>query len=238
MQAPYGFELHEECKNCTLQKKGFFCDVSDAAVSAFGRTKFTSSYPAEAVLFVEGQSPRGVYMICKGRVKMMMSSADGKTMIVRFGEAGEMLGLHSSVSGEPYELTAETLEPCQINFIRREDFLKLLSEHPDMYAHTAQQLSAAYRMACQQIRCLGLTHSATEKLAGFLLESAKRGQETKQGIRFSMSLTHEEIAQIVGLSRETVTRALSELRSKMLISTTGSSILIRNKPALEAMIAA
>jgi CRP/FNR family cyclic AMP-dependent transcriptional regulator len=238
MNAPYGFELRENCQTCTLQKTGFFCHVSDAALSAFERTKFTSSYPAGAVLFVEGQSPRGVYMICKGRVKMMMSSADGKTMIVRFGEAGEMLGLHSSVSGEPYELTAETLEPCQINFVRREDFLKLLHEHPEMYANAAQQLSGAYRIACQQIRCLGLSHSAAEKLAGFLLESAKKGQETKQGVRFHLSLTHEEIAQIVGVSRETVTRGLSELRSKMLISTSGPNVVIRNKPGLEAIVAA
>jgi len=75
-------------------------------------------------------------------------------------------------------------------------------------------------------------------LACFLLESATRGQETPKGIRFNLSLTHEEIAQVVGVTRETVTRALTELRSTMLISTKGSSVLIRNKSALEAMVVA
>jgi CRP/FNR family transcriptional regulator, cyclic AMP receptor protein len=190
------------------------------------------------VLFVEGQSARGVHMVCKGRVKMTMSVPDGKTMIVRFAEAGELLGLHASISGEPYELTAETVEPCQINFIRRDDFLKLLREHPETYASTVEQLSTMYRSACEQIRCLGLTHTATEKLASFLLQSARKGQETNQGVRFHLGLTHEEIAQLVGVSRETVTRGLSELRQKSLIATKGSNVVIRNKPALEAMVAA
>ena len=75
-------------------------------------------------------------------------------------------------------------------------------------------------------------------MASFLLESAIRGQETPKGIRFNLSLTHEEIAQVVGVTRQTVTRALTELRSRMLISTKGSSVLIRDKPALEAMVLA
>jgi CRP/FNR family cyclic AMP-dependent transcriptional regulator len=83
-----------------------------------------------------------------------------------------------------------------------------------------------------------LTTSAAEKLACFLLESAVRGQRTEQGMRFNLSLTHEEIAQVVGLTRETVTRGLTELRHKNLISTKGPSILIRNRTALEAMVVA
>jgi hypothetical protein len=76
------------------------------------------------------------------------------------------------------------VEPCQINFVRRDDFLKLLLEHLETYASTAPQLSTMYRSDCEQIRCLGLTHTATEKLAGFLLQSARKGQETNQGVRF------------------------------------------------------
>lgn len=101
-----------------------------------------------------------------------------------------------------------------------------------------EQFGNYYRGACQQIRYLGLTTSAAEKLACFLLESAVRGQRTEQGMRFNLSLTHEEIAQVVGLTRETVTRGLTELRHKNLISTKGPSILIRNRTALEAMVVA
>ena len=234
--APYGMEIADDCSTCPIRKDGFFCQMSPDTLSEFQKMKFTSLYPSGSVLFAEGQVPRGVYMLCKGRVKLTMASPSGKTVIVRVVEAGELLGLHSAISGEAHEVTAETLQPCQVDFIRRDDFRKLLHEHGDASVNAMQQFSNYYRGACHQIRYLGLTPSATEKMASFLLESAARGQETPKGIRFNLSLTHEEIAQVVGVTRETVTRALTELRSRMLISTKGPSVLIRNKPALEAMV--
>ena len=236
--APYGMELVDDCSKCELRKEGFFCKLGNDSLEAFERVKFTSSYPAGAVLFVEGQVPRGVYMLCAGRVKLTMASPEGKTIIARIAEPGELLGLHSAISGEAHELTAETLQPCQVDFIRREDFSRLLHEHNDVAVNAMQQFGNYYRGACQQIRYLGLSTSATEKLACFLLESAAGGQETPQGVRFNLSLTHEEIAQIVGLTRESVTRGLAEFRHRSLISTKGPTILIRNKPALEAMAVA
>jgi CRP/FNR family cyclic AMP-dependent transcriptional regulator len=235
---PYGLDIADDCATCPIRKEGFFCQMTPETLVDFQKMKFTSQYPAASVLFVEGQVPRGVYMLCKGRVKLTMASPSGKTVIVRVVEAGELLGLHSAISGAPHEVTAETLQPCQVDFIRRDDFKKLLHEHGDASINTMQQFSNYYRGACHQIRYLGLTPSATEKMACFLLESAAHGQETPKGIRFNLSLTHEEIAQVVGVTRETVTRALTELRTRMLISTKGPSVLIRNKSALEAMVLA
>jgi CRP/FNR family transcriptional regulator len=236
--APYGMELVDSCTECAIRKEGFFCQMENDSVAAFEKIKFTSSYPPGAVLFVEGQVPRGVYMLCQGRVKLSMASPEGKTIIMRVAEAGELLGLHSTISGDTHELTAETLQPCQVDFIRRDDFVKLLREHRDAAFSAMQQFSNYYRGACQQIRYLGLATSAAAKLACFLLESAARGQDTKQGVRFNLSLTHEEIAQVVGVTRETVTRGLAELRHHSLILVNGSTIVIRNKPALEAMVVA
>ena len=236
--APYGMELVDDCSKCSLRKEGFFCQMESDSLGAFEKVKFTSPYPAGAVLFVEGQVTRGVYMLCKGRVKLTMASLEGKTIIVRVAEAGELLGMHSSISGEIHELTAETLQPCQVDFIRRDDFTRLLREHRDVAVNAMQQFSNYYRGACQQIRYLGLSTSASEKLACFLLEAAVRGQQTQQGVHFNLSLTHEEIAQFVGLARESVTRGLAEFRRRCLISTKGATILIRNRPALEAIAVA
>jgi CRP/FNR family transcriptional regulator, cyclic AMP receptor protein len=237
MHAPYGMELTEDCKTCPIRKNSFFCHLSPGALEAFSQVKFTVSYPAEAVLFVEGQSPRGVYMLCKGRVKLTMNSADGKTLIARICDPGQVLGLHATVSGEPYELTAEALQPCQVNFVRREDFLRLIREHSEISLAVMQQLSSGYRQACQEIRYLGLSRSASEKVAQFLLETSSTGQQTNQGKRFHLGLTHEEISQIVGISRETVTRTMTDFRTKMLIATKGSTVLIRNESGLKAQAA-
>ena len=144
-RAPYGMEVIDDCATCPRRKDGFFCQMSAATLADFQKMKFNSTYPGGAVLFVESQVPRGVYMLCEGRVKLTMASPNGKTVIVRVVEAGELLGLHAAVSGDPHEVTAETLQPCQIDFIRREDFMKLLHEHGDASISAMQQFTKYYR---------------------------------------------------------------------------------------------
>ena len=238
MAAPYGLELNENCTTCQWKGNGFFCDLPCPALEALDSVKFTSSYPADAVLFVQGQLPRGVYLLCKGRVKLTMTSADGKALILQTVEPGELIGVSGALSGKPYELTAETLEPCQVNFIKREAFMELMRDHHEVAANATEQLSNNYRAACAQIRSLGLSRTASEKVARLLLEWAAKGKETSQGIRVNLPYTHEEIAQIVGVSRETVTRTLTELKSKLLITTKGPTVVIRDKEGLELLAAA
>lgn len=238
MSTPYGLQITENCVICKLRHSGFFCDLPKQSVEDLDKIKYASAFPPGAILFVEGQAPRGVYVICSGRVKLTTTSREGKTLILRIAQAGEVLGLHGTVSGKPYELTAETLQPCQLDFVKREDFLKFLQTHGDACLHAAQHLSQDCQSAYDMIRSLGLSHSVSEKLARLLLEWASGGEETKEGIRIKIALTHEEIAQLIGTSRETVTRVLGEFREKEFAQLRGSTLLIRNKAALEKLIGA
>jgi CRP/FNR family transcriptional regulator, cyclic AMP receptor protein len=236
MSSPYGLRITEDCLICKMRHPGFFCELPKPSLEELDKIKYASSYPQGAVLFVEGQAPRGVYIVCNGRVKLTTTSRDGKTLILRIAQAGEMLGLHAIVSGKSYELTAETLQPGQLDFIKRDDFLKFLQHHGDACLNAAQHLSQNCQNAYEMIRSLGLSHSVAEKLARLLLEWAHDGDFTKDGIRIKVSLTHEEIAQLIGTSRETVTRVLGEFREKELASLRGSTLLIRNKSGLEKLI--
>jgi len=238
MSSPYGLRITEDCLICKLRHSGFFCDLPKAPLEELEKIKYASAYPQGAVLFVEGQGPRGVYIICTGRVKLTTTSRDGKTLILRIAQEGEVLGLHAAVSGKPYELTAETLQPAQLDFVKRDDFLRFLQNHGDACLHAAQHLSQNCQSAYEMIRSLGLSHSVSEKLARLLLEWAADGENTKEGIRIKVSLTHEEIAQLIGTSRETVTRVLGEFRDKELASLRGSTLLIRNRTGLEKLIGA
>jgi len=236
MKTPYGMGLTENCTTCELRSSGFFCDLPPASLKALEAAKYSTAYPEGAVLFMEGQSPRGILILCKGRVKLSMTSADGESVILRIVKPGEVVGLHAAVSGEPYQSTAETLEPCQVNFIKREDFLRFLRENAEGSIRAARQLSNDYHTACDQVRTLGLSHSVPEKLAKFLLEWSTNGEEPKRGSRTKLTLTHEEIGQIIGTSRETVTRTLSEFRTKQLAVLNGATLVIKNKEALESLI--
>ena len=125
MRGPYGFEASENCQPCRLRTNGFFCQLSAAAIKDFSIIKSTATYPAGSLLFLEKQESRGVFVLCAGEVKLSISSSTGKTLILRIAAAGEILGLMATMSAQPYEVTAETLRPCQVAFIRRDKLHEL-----------------------------------------------------------------------------------------------------------------
>jgi CRP/FNR family cyclic AMP-dependent transcriptional regulator len=233
MISPYGMEIVESCLTCKLRADRSFCDLPPTALQAFESIKYATAYPQKAVLFVEGQVPRGIFVLCKGRVKLSINSPSGRTVIVKLVEPGEVLGMSATISGKPYQVTAETIDPCQVNFVKRDDFLRFLKDDVEACFKVAEQLSEKYHNACKEAGSLGLSHSAAEKLAKLLLEwSLKNGESHKAEPRLKLRLTHEEIAQMIGTSRETVTRLFAEMKKRQILRSTGSTLVIRNTAAL------
>ena len=235
--SPYGLPVVDNCMTCQLRNENYACTLSHPTLQALDRVKHATAYPPGALVFVEGQTPRGVYVVCQGRIKLLATNSDGKTFIMKIAQPGEILGLHAVVSGKAYELTAETLQPSQLAFISREDFLRFLREHGDASLRAAQQLSNDCQSAYDVIRCIGLSHSVGEKLARLLLQWSTDGQVANGLIRLKVALTHEEMAQLIGTSRETVTRTLSQFKKQRILELNGSTLTIRNKGALERMVA-
>lgn len=238
MKGPYGFEMSDSCQTCKLRGNGFFCQLPSPALKDLDALKFVSAYPQDAVLFMEKQASRGVYVLCEGEVKLSISSSEGKTLILRIAKPGDVLGLTATLGGTPHEVTAETLRPCQVAFIRGDAFLRFLAQHPEAYPAVARQMGSHYQVATEQLRTVALCASAEERLAKLLLEYSVGGQETKQGTRVKLLLTHEEIGEFIGTTRETVTRTLSDFKSHHLVTIKGSTLLIQDRPALENIAAA
>lgn len=236
MPSPYGLDVVESCLSCKLRDFYLFCNLSPASLRQLEGIKSTASYPRGAVLFVEGQEPRGVFILCRGRAKVSTSSSDGRTVILRIAQPGEVLGLSAVVAGRPYLATAEVLEPSQANFIRRADFLALLQKNSEVALRAAQLLSKNYHAAFETIRALGVSHSAAEKLARLLLQWAASGKPDPDGIRITVGLKQEEIAQLIGTSRETVSRLFAELKGRRVLARKGSALILRDKAALEALV--
>jgi len=236
MRAPYGLEIIENCLSCPHREDRLFCNLPPAAAQVLARITSPAVYPKGATLFVEGQSPRGVFILCSGRVKLSTSSADGRTLILRIADQGEVLGLPATVTEKAYELTAEVIEPAQANFIPRQDFLNFLREHGEVALRVAQQLGETYHSAIAEMRTIGLSHSAGEKLARFLLDLSTDHAEKDGEIRLRLTLTHEEIAQMIGTSRETVTRSFAEFKKNKLLEVKGSTLIISSRAKLESLV--
>jgi CRP/FNR family transcriptional regulator len=237
MPSPYNLDIHNNCSECEVRAERIFCNMTPATVAALDMIKFTGVYPKGSLLFVEGEQPRGVFLVCSGRVKLTTSSTEGRILIVKIAEPGEVLGASATILGKPYEVSAETIEPSQLNFIKRDDFLNFLVTRPEACMHAAQQLSDKYHAAQREIRSLGLSQTTGEKLAKLLLDWCKSGGEvTSKGVRIKVLLTHEEIAQMIGTTRETVTRLLSDFKRRKIIEVKGSTVIVLDKSGLEDMV--
>jgi CRP/FNR family transcriptional regulator, cyclic AMP receptor protein len=234
MLGPYGFELNGNCDTCKVRVSNFFCQMEPTTLKAFNAVTYSSVYPEGAVLFLEKTQPRGVSVLCEGAVKLSISSSEGKTLIVRIAKPGEVLGLTAVVGGTPYEVTAETLRPCHVAFIRRDDFLRFVAQHPEVYLSIVKQLTSSYGGACEQLRTVGLSASVPQRLAKLLLDLSQGTSDAKLDRQIILPLTHEEIGECIGSSRESVTRTFSELTNRHLLSRKGSIVTIPDRAALES----
>ena len=237
----YNFQIIEDCLHCTFRENRLFCDLAHEALSRLQNIKATSVYPKGTMLCLEGQPPRGVYILCTGKAKLSTTSSEGKTIILRIAEPGEVLGLTAAVSNSPYEATVETLEQTQANFISHRDFTRFLQDFPEVGMKVAQQLTHNCRCAYNEIRSLGLSNSVPEKIAKLVLNWAQHPLEhsTNKGPKetaIRVTLTQEEIAQFVGTSRETVSRVLSDFKKKGYLRIRGATWTIVNKRALENLV--
>ena len=236
MPAPYGLNIIDNCLTCPVREEHLFCNLSPLALQKLNDIKSTAIYPKSAMLFLEGQQPRGVFVLCAGKAKLSTSSSEGKTIIIKLSEAGDVLGLNATISGRPYEITAEMVEPGQANFIPRDALLHFLREHGEVALRVAEQLSRNYYSAYEEIRTLGLSNSPAEKLAKLLLSWTARADQTKSTIKMRLTLTHAEIAEMIGSTRETVSRLFSDFKKKQLVELKGSTLIIHNKSALAKLV--
>ena len=236
MKTRNNLKIQNKCLACNMRRENFFCNLSEASLKIFESLKVTNSYAKGARLFVEGQPSSGIYMLCQGRVKLSMGSKDGKVIILHIAGAGEIIGLSATTSDSIHIVTAEALEPCQVNFVGNKDFLRFLQQNTEACLSVVKQLSETYRIACLQICALGLSASVADKLATLFLGWCKASCADRDGIHLKISYTHEEMAQMIGTSRETVTRQLKNFRDRQLITRKGSELIIHDKEKLAALI--
>jgi len=236
MRAPYGLNILDNCQSCPLRNEHLFCNLSPQAAQRLNEIKSTAVYPKGAMLFIEGQQPRGVFVLCTGKTKLSTTSRDGKTIITKISEGGDVLGLNAVISNRPYEVTSEMMEPGQANFIPRDSLLHFLKEFPEVAVRVAQQLSRNYFTAYEEIRTLGLATSPSEKFAKLLLAWSSKDTGGDDSAQVKLTLTHEEVAEMIGTTRETVSRLFSEFKKKQLMQLKGATLVIRSRGALEKIV--
>jgi CRP/FNR family transcriptional regulator, cyclic AMP receptor protein len=230
--------MHSEDRvSCKVRKSGWFRDLSPLALAEYDTMATRLSLPKDSVLFAEGEMPSAVAVVCEGRLKLTRSSREGKTLLVRIAKPGDVLGLSSALLKIPYEVTARAIERTQIKTFRHADFLHFIQSHAEGGLHAAESLSDEYRSALNDACRLALSTSISGRMAHLLLELAVENETAHDcHPEIHMSLKHEDLASMLGSSRESITRILNDFRRKNIILIDGSRMIILRKEALEEIL--
>jgi CRP/FNR family transcriptional regulator len=212
--------------------EGFFEGLSAKTRSDFELLVTHFHCLGSKVLICEAQEPSSILFLLEGEVNISMNSSDGRRLLLEVAGAGDMLGLTSTISGDSSEIRAEARYPCRIASMQRQDFLEFLLRHPIALQNVARELCRHHARACERLRILGLTSSAMAKLAHLLLEWCREGRQTRSGIQIRCLLTHGEIGEHIGISRETVSRTLTDFKSHGLVRLRGSTLVVTSRRAL------
>lgn len=234
--SPSARQVADRCAQCTERADRIFCNLPDDAIDRFDEIAMQIAYPSRSIVFEEGQRAAGIFVVCSGQIKLSATSRDGRTMILKIAIPGDVLGLTATLNDLPYEVTAETLEPCQIRSVRRRDFLEFLAQFGKVSRQAAQVIAREYHEVFLDARRLALSGSAAGRLAQLLLDWARTSSCGRPEMRFTMALTHEELANMAGTSRETVTRLLNQFERDELIERHGSAIVILHEAEMERLV--
>ena len=227
------------CLTCAVRGPNSFCSLSTQSLLNLQSIGTSVSLAARYVLINEGFSADHVFLICSGRVKLLASSPDGRILLLRVAGPGDVLGLASILHGDCYRVTAETLEPCVVKSVPRNDFLRFMEDFSDAGRSATGAMAREYDSALLSARRLALSNSAAGKLASALLDWARLGLTepvaSSLPLTFHMPLTHEELGSLAGISRETVTRLLGKFRREGLLHQLDERMVLHHPGKLEAL---
>jgi len=189
-------------------------------------------YRKKQALYYEATPAAGVYTVRSGRVKIYKTGPEGKELILRIAGPGDVLGVESVLSGQSHASTAEMIEDGQVSFVDKAAFQEQIRHDPEMAANVMRVL-ASELVASQEERVDLAQSSVRERMAKLLATLAQRhGSPAKKGIRIQLSLTREEMADMIGTASETAMRLLKDFREEHLLEVNGREIFVLDRNRL------
>lgn len=223
-----------KCETCKLSRETWFCNLPQEVLVELERVKQTRIFSRGERLFEQGKPANELMIVCQGAAALSFSSANGTTLALGFSEPGEVLGLSAAVSACAHQTSAEAVQSTQVAVIPRADFLRLLQRFTPVAINTATALSRKVSRAYEKIRLIGSGFSVPQRLAAWLLDLQRKCQDEQASIK--VSLTHEQIAQLLGASRESITRALSHFRRLGVVEVRGIHFYMRDRNYLRSLL--
>jgi len=208
----------------SLRQIPLFAKVSDADLRSIGQLLIERRFPKNKTIVEEGLPGDYMYVIREGRVKVTKLSGDGREKILELLGAGDFFGEMSLLDNVARSASVKTLGETRILALSRADFLSELRRSPDLAMAVIQELTRRVRQMDEQASSLSFQR-VRERTQG-LLQRLAREDSAQDGRRITPSLTHQQIADMIGTSRETVTRVLKVLKHQGWLAQEGKHYLV------------
>lgn len=218
-----------------LRKAPLFAEASADGLGSLVLGARLETFRARQVIYLPGDRSYGVHVLAQGRVKVSKVTRDGKELTLAYRSGGEFFGETCLLGGEPREEMVESMEPSLTVEVERTAFESLLGREPALCSQFARTLIARRREIEAKVEQL-VFKDVGSKLAELLLRlGSEHGIENKRGLVLGVKITHQEMANLIGSTRETVSLTLSQFKRKGLIATEGRRVILADTEALRSL---
>ncbi len=209
-----------------LRTVPLFSELSDADITSLSRLSARKRYPKDTVVFFENEEGDFFFMIVEGRIKVTILGDDGREIILSMLSPGDFFGEMALLDNEPRSATAIAVEESELLSVHRTDFQGVIGDNPSISSALIRVLSTRLRRANHQISTLALL-DVYGRVARVLLDMARdEGRRLRDGSIAFRRATHQEIANRIGTTRETVTRMMKDLERQGLIHVDGKEFVL------------
>ncbi|QSQ09717.1 CRP-like cAMP-activated global transcriptional regulator [Koleobacter methoxysyntrophicus] len=218
-----------------LKNISLFSGLSDELLQKINDIVIVRDYKKNTVIFMEGEPGEALFFIKAGKVKITKMAEDGREHILHFFKDGDVFAEIVLFTGDNYPATAETIEDSKIGIIKNNNMERLIRENPDISLELLKLMSRRLQYAQEKVKDMAFKDT-TSRMAKVLLGLAERhGKKSEEGIVICLKLTHQELAGLVGITRETATRILNSLKKSGIIDTGKKCIVILDKNELQKL---
>ena len=219
------------CESCTIRTHPLFRHLNEEEINNLSLNKITETYKRGSIIYHEGNKMKGFYCVHKGIIKTYKTGFDGKEQIVRFAQPGDIIGYRSVISNEPACTTSEVLEECIVCHIPADILFTLVKANGNFAIELMKLICKELGEANSYITDIA-QKTVRERLAEILIHlDDEFGTDDQQILK--ISLTREELSNIVGTATESIIRLLSEFKNEKLIELGGRKIKILDRPGLK-----
>lgn len=217
-----------------LRRVPFFSCLHEGELSQLSALIAAKTFPRDNLIVLAEDEGDTLFIIVRGQVKVSIISEDGREVILAILGAGEFFGEMSLLDGKPRSATVIAIEDTELLTLRRQDFLRLLERVPELAVKVLAALTSRLRKADRKIESLALMDVSGRIASALLQVSEEMGVRTPRGIVIRNRPTHQELANMAGTTRETVSRVLKRLEHQGYVATSGKELVVLREPELRA----